>query len=262
MRPRSAFTLIELLVVVAIMAVLMSILLPSLSGARKQAKQVLCSTNLRSQGQAAWLYAHDNRDCMWRGMNDRFDMTYSIMLLRGLSYDGPLKLWKTYNQVDLIKVVRKIKPLQCPTHPDPEQPLDYVASAMPIPYTQANMDRDQGGGEPGEGWQPENADGIDYVSLFQTGQTGGYASRLILATEGHVSLARDELRFHHFFLTTQLPFGAFPRIANDQRHPGGLNALFFDSSVRTLRLTALDCGWPNSRGQRLRYVTIMPPGAE
>jgi prepilin-type N-terminal cleavage/methylation domain-containing protein/prepilin-type processing-associated H-X9-DG protein len=53
------FTLIELLVVVAIIAVLISILVPSLDEAREQARRVVCGSNLRMIGQAAYLYAED-----------------------------------------------------------------------------------------------------------------------------------------------------------------------------------------------------------
>ncbi|HEY3244970.1 MAG TPA: prepilin-type N-terminal cleavage/methylation domain-containing protein [Phycisphaerae bacterium] len=57
-----AFTLIELLVVVAIIALLIAILLPSLKKARDQAKNTVCKTNLHALGVAIHTYASDNRD--------------------------------------------------------------------------------------------------------------------------------------------------------------------------------------------------------
>jgi prepilin-type N-terminal cleavage/methylation domain-containing protein/prepilin-type processing-associated H-X9-DG protein len=57
---RKAFTLIELLVVVAIIALLISILLPSLNRAREQTKNVVCASNLRSMGQGVAIYTNEN----------------------------------------------------------------------------------------------------------------------------------------------------------------------------------------------------------
>ncbi len=64
MRQRKArgFTLIELLVVVAIIALLISILLPSLARARELSKRTVCAANLKGTGNGFATYATGNND--------------------------------------------------------------------------------------------------------------------------------------------------------------------------------------------------------
>ncbi|HLC04736.1 MAG TPA: type II secretion system protein, partial [Anaerolineales bacterium] len=59
-RPLHGFTLIELLVVIAIIALLVTLLVPALNEAKRQARVVICSTNLRAYATGMTVYANDD----------------------------------------------------------------------------------------------------------------------------------------------------------------------------------------------------------
>ncbi len=74
------FTLVEILVVVAIIALLISMLMPTLGRARWQARVVVCKAHLHDLGASFVMYAHQHRDY--------FPVT------AGSGYDSFYALWK------------------------------------------------------------------------------------------------------------------------------------------------------------------------
>lgn len=79
---RRGFTLIELLVVVAIIALLISILLPSLNAARLRAKASVCLSNLHQLSFSLVQYTQSNRDSVIPSYN-----------MTGVNGDTPLDGW-------------------------------------------------------------------------------------------------------------------------------------------------------------------------
>jgi prepilin-type N-terminal cleavage/methylation domain-containing protein/prepilin-type processing-associated H-X9-DG protein len=67
---RFGFTLVELLVVIGIIALLISMLLPALGRVQAQARGVQCQANLRTIGQAIYLYVDRNKGSLPYGFWD------------------------------------------------------------------------------------------------------------------------------------------------------------------------------------------------
>jgi len=127
----AGFTLIELLVVISIIAMLMSILLPSLGKAKEAARRVACASNLRQLTLAWTMYAMENDDQLvnpmtiyvvnqsWaEGGEDTLDGSEDSIKMGALwPYTQSLKLYQCQN-------ARSYRSIHC----SPERLRDYSIS--------------------------------------------------------------------------------------------------------------------------------------
>jgi prepilin-type N-terminal cleavage/methylation domain-containing protein len=137
-RRRGGFTLIELLVVVAIIALLISILLPSLRSAREQAQGAVCKARLEQLSLGLQYFREDHHDCWpWNLYSEYFWPASAPDAPPGgeahKQYSWPFKLFPTYVADDAA--------FACPGDPlrdrvDLEKPLDlaYAASSYGFNY--------------------------------------------------------------------------------------------------------------------------------
>ena len=72
---RNFFTLIELLIVIAILAILVSILMPALGSARAKARNLGCMNAMKALGTAGIMYANTNNEA-WVPFNGGGDLTW------------------------------------------------------------------------------------------------------------------------------------------------------------------------------------------
>lgn len=134
-RRRTAFTLIELLVVVAIIALLISILLPSLSRAKRQSTRAVCQSNLRQQILATMMYAQEEHDRYPVGKNFEWEKYTYFILARAdyiqdilIPYLGGEKSENLSNEIDEVAFSQVFRCPDVIRNPADEWLLDPVHS--------------------------------------------------------------------------------------------------------------------------------------
>jgi len=137
MRRNRAFTLVELLVVIGIIAVLIGILLPTLTRAREAAQRTACLSNMRELGTMLRMYGTTYNDVIPIGFMDQKAFSYIMNWCNaGSSPPKP-------SQMGLLvtaNLVKNPKTFYCPSETQDRQfmyqpnPSATVASDNPWPF--------------------------------------------------------------------------------------------------------------------------------
>ena len=124
---KANFTLIELLVVIAIIAILAGMLLPALNKARTKARMTTCTSNMKTLGTGAMLYAGSNDDYLPIHIS-RYNWSFFIADEIGVNLTDDERLNKRWTRNSYIETVFKNPIFSCPIART-IQPANSVKSA-------------------------------------------------------------------------------------------------------------------------------------
>lgn len=223
---RDAFSVIELLVALAVIAVLMAIIVPSLLRVRDQAITNQSASNLRQLGVAVMLYASE------KGVYPPGNTTFN---------DGPYPLWETLRPyAGGGERHRSIPSWECPRRAitrNPNGPIWITPSYSANSFVMVDSrDRD---GEPGvpradlvpvaKVARPSEVIGlIDASQRSPSGWSNAILTGTIFNTVGNPANANRPLSGHPITEPDTDVGGGTVRY----RHKGTANAVFLDGSVR------------------------------
>lgn len=174
-RRRAGFTLIEILVVVAIIALLVAILLPSLARARWQARLVACEGNLHDLGHGMMMYAETQKGFFPLTNSSASDSFYALYKARLLKQTEVIICPATENRV-------RPETLNYPERRDHTSP----ETGAVVPYL---------------GLASDKTSDIDHIAPNgKTDSSGGhsYEYNAVYNTDDGFALSRHHKRATHF----------------------------------------------------------------
>lgn len=244
-----AFTLIELLVVIAIIALLLSILMPALSGVKERAKHVICKSNLHQWGLVFATFLADNNDHYMKGLtqhNDGRDMWINV--LRPYYSDSAIRFCKKaerpYSEGGKLPLAAWDPSMHSGFLPGTHFTKLVDSSGNPEcgSYTLNWWVNDSAGssslGGVKDHWRTANHKNSSNIPVMSDG--GWMYAR---ATSNDPAPTNVE---YEAILSDPDYFVSWARVANKEmwrivhnRHYGGLNVLFMDASVKTVKMKEL-----------------------
>lgn len=202
------FTLIELLAAIAIIAVLVSLLLPSLAKGRAAAQHVSCLSNLHQIGLAIQMYAEDFEGRIPRGNNVVWFLAYMPYIPEG----------------GTARDFRNVNIYRCPSYPNKGQVVCYVDSSWSFHNSGDNIGFEIHDPTPlGNFRRPSET---IYMADNEDGHWRGIVTGL-----GDVDISRHDV-WHpsHLPSSTQTDPTYGRRISN-KRHNGGSNVLYYGGNA-------------------------------
>jgi len=230
-RHGEAFTLVELLVIVAVIALLLGVIAPSMERVTRIAHTVICSSNVHQLGTAAHCYADDNGGYLPRDVWPNQTGHY-LFAARFLPYVGgrPLPAANSDNDYNAAyDALAAVDVFRCPGVDMPQYVLNYVVSGWDVARYQT-----------GQGYQSSPAVPVSHLP-FAPGEA------LYIAEFSPRYQSPKSFGTYDVWVPGHMPFNGLvpnpnPRMihAEDTRHFGDTTVAFFDGHAEKRRLDPYD----------------------